>query len=417
MSASVLLRIFITLGILLLIDLYVFSGLKTAFSSTRSRSIASWIYWGLTFFFFALVIYLSLTFSRSDGPGAPIVKWTIGMFAFLYIPKLVMLLFFGIEDIYRLLRAGGIGIAKITGRAADVSLFESRRKFIAQLAGFAATIPAVGILYGIVKGKYNYKVHRTELAFKDLPDAFHRLTITQISDLHVGSFDDAEEFRHMVNLINEQKSDLIFFTGDLVNMKADEMKPWADEFSRLKARMGKYSILGNHDYGDYMEWPSEDAKHENMQRLFKTHEELGFNLLRNENTRIEKDGQHLELLGMENWGRGFQQYGNFNKTLEGTQEGAFKILLSHDPTHWEEQVMNHKTNVHLTLAGHTHGAQFGIEIPWLRFSPAQLRYKRWAGLYEENSRFLYVNRGIGFIGFPGRVGIWPEITVITLLKT
>ena len=374
MHQSFLLRLFIILGILLLLDVYIFYGMRAAFSSSRMRSIVTWLYWGITLSFFALVIYMSLNFSRADGPTAPLVKWSMGLFVLLYIPKLVMFLFFGMEDIYRLLRAGGVGLYKLTGSGSETPYFESRRQFIGWIAGFAALIPAVSILYGITKGKYNFKIHRTTLSFKDLPDAFHGLSITQISDLHVGSFDDKEAVERAIKLVNEQKSDLIFFTGDLVNNKADEMEPWADVFSKLDAPMGKYSILGNHDYGDYSEWDSPQAKLENMLQLYKMHDRLGFTLLRNQNTLIEKDGQHLELLGMENWGRGFAQYGNLQKTLQGTKENAFKILLSHDPSHWEEQVMNHSTHVHLTLAGHTHGAQFGVEIPGFRFSPVQLRY-------------------------------------------
>ena len=416
MHQIIFLRVLLILGILLLLDIYIFYGFRTAFSSARGRTIASWIYWGITFSFFALVIYMSLNVSRADGPAAPLVKWALGSFFILYIPKLVMLFFFSMEDVYRLLRAGGVGLYKLTGKASEVPYFESRRQFISWIAGFAALIPAVSILYGVTKGKYNYKVHKQDLSFPDLPDAFHGLTITQISDLHVGSFDDAEAVERAVKIINEQNSDLIFFTGDLVNNKAIEMEPWADVFSKLNAPMGKYSILGNHDYGDYMEWNSPHEKMENMLALYKMHDRLGFRLLRNQNTLIEKDGHQLELLGMENWGKGFAQYGNLQKTLLGTKQNAFKILLSHDPSHWEEQVMDHSTHIHLTLAGHTHGAQFGVEIPGFRFSPVQLRYKRWAGLYKENDRYLYVNRGLGFIGFPGRVGIWPEITVITLNK-
>ena len=336
MSHSSLIRWFIFLGFLLLLDLYVYSGVKDIFSSSRIRSIVFFLYWGFTIAFFVLVIWMFLTFSRSVGPTAPLVKWTMGAFVLLYIPKLVLFFFFGMEDMYRLLRAGGVGLFKLAGSASNVPYFESRRQFIGWMAGFTALIPAVSILYGITKGKYNYKVHRKDLFFDDLPDAFHGFTITQISDLHVGSFDDADAVERAVKLVNEQKSDIIFFTGDLVNDRATEMEPWVDLFSNLKAPMGKYSILGNHDYGDYMEWPSAQAKKENMQHLYKMHERLGFKLLRNENTRIEKQGQHLELLGMENWGKGFAQYGDLNKTMHGTQEGAFKILLSHDPSHWEK---------------------------------------------------------------------------------
>ncbi len=416
MSHTIFIRILLVLGVLLLLDVYIFYGFRAAFSSSRARMISAWVYWGITITFFALVVYMSLSVSRADGPTAPLVKWSMGMFVLLYIPKLIMLFFFSIEDVYRLLRAGGVGLYKLTGKASEVPYFESRRQFISWMAGFAALIPAVSILYGVTKGKYNYKIHKQDLSFPDLPDAFDGLTITQISDLHVGSFDDTEAVERAVKLINEQNSDLIFFTGDLVNNKAVEMEPWADAFSKLNAPLGKYSILGNHDYGDYMEWNSPQEKMENMLHLYKMHDRLGFTLLRNQNTLIEKDGHQLELLGMENWGKGFAQYGNLQKTLLGTKQNAFKILLSHDPSHWEEQVMNHATHIHLTLAGHTHGAQFGVEIPGFRFSPVQFRYKRWAGLYKENDRYLYVNRGLGFIGFPGRVGIWPEITVITLRK-
>lgn len=416
MSHSGIFRILIVLGLLLLIDIYVFYGFRAAFSSARARTIATWVYWGVTVAFFALITIMALNFSRNEGPGAPLVKWSMGAFMLLYIPKLVMLFFFSMEDVYRLLRAGTVGITKLVGSGSQTPYFESRRQFISWMAGFAALIPAVSILYGVTKGKYNYKVHKKELSFKDLPDEFHGLTITQISDLHVGSFDDAEAVERAVELVNEQNSDLIFFTGDLVNDRAAEMEPWVDIFSKLNAPMGKYSILGNHDYGDYGEWDSPQAKHENLMSLFKMHERIGFKLLKNENTRLEKNGRHIELLGMENWGRSFAKYGDLKKTMQGTQDGAFKILLSHDPSHWDAQVMNHETHVHLTLAGHTHGAQFGVEIPGLKFSPVQLVYKRWADLYEENNRYLYVNRGLGFIGFPGRVGIWPEITVITLKK-
>jgi predicted MPP superfamily phosphohydrolase len=200
-----------------------------------------------------------------------------------------------------------------------------------------------------------------------------------------------------------------------VNNRSDEMDNWMDVFGKLKAPMGVYSTLGNHDYGDYSTWPSAEAKQANMEKLYGIHKQLGFKLLRNENTKIYRKGDYIELLGMENWGSGgFSKYGDFTKTLQGTEANSFKLLMSHDPSHWDVQVMNHPTLVHLTLAGHTHGAQLGVELPWIRFSPVQFRYKHWAGLYMENNRYLYVNRGFGYIGVPGRIGIWPEITVITL---
>jgi predicted MPP superfamily phosphohydrolase len=302
-------------------------------------------------------------------------------------------------------------------QASSVELFQSRRKFIANTGAIVAAIPFTGMVYGITKGRYNFKIHKAAISFKDLPKEFDGMQITQLSDIHSGSFDNREAVQHAVDLANEQKSDIMFFTGDLVNNQSSEMLPWMDVFNKLKAPMGIYSSLGNHDYGDYMEWPSPEAKRANMEKLYAIHKQLGFTLLRNENMKIERNGGHIELLGLENWGRGgFSKYGDLKKTLAGTEPDSFKILMSHDPTHWEAEVMNNPVHIHLTLAGHTHGAQFGVEIGDFKISPASLRYDRWAGLYKENEKYLYVNRGLGYIGFPGRVGIWPEITVITLRK-
>jgi hypothetical protein len=269
----------------------------------------------------------------------------------------------------------------------------------------------------MVKGKYKYQVRRVTIAFKYLPEAFHNFTITQVSDIHSGSFDDAHEVSRGVELANSQNSDIFFFTGDLVNNIADEMKPWMDTFSKFHAPYGKFSILGNHDYGDYMQWESKEAKIKNLERLKEIHKEIGFKLLLNEIAIIEKDGQQIALIGVENWGkRGFTKYGNLNKALNGVDDNSFKILLSHDPSHWDAEVINHEKHIHLTLAGHTHGMQFGVEVPGFKWSPVQYIYPEWAGLYEKNDKYIYVNRGFGFIGYPGRVGIYPEITVIKLVK-
>lgn len=228
-----------------------------------------------------------------------------------------------------------------------------------------------------------------------------------------------------IDLINQQGSDVILFTGDLVNNQAKEMEPWIESFKKLKAPMGKYSILGNHDYGDYMSWPNKEAKEANMQRLYEIHEELGFRLLRNESVKLQKlalsgvegAGSSIELIGVENWGKGFGQYGDLPKAAANLSDQSFKILMSHDPSHFDEQVKNFPQFIHLTLSGHTHGMQFGIEIPgFIKWSPASLRYPKWAGLYEELGRYLHVNRGFGFLAFPGRVGIWPEITVLKLKR-
>lgn len=411
--------LFIILAILLLIDVYAYSGVKAVLpaSSKLARRIGIWSYWFITVaFFISVVTTFMFSFSPFDGFHGMWYEFLAGSFVLLYFTKLVFIVFLLLEDVYRLLRAGGVGIYKLAGRDKNnsVEFFRSRRKFISQSGALIAGIPFISIIYGVTKGKYNFKVHKAELAFKDLPPQFNGLRITQVSDIHSGSFDNRDDVLRGIDIANAQGGDIMFFTGDLVNNRSSEMDKWMDVFGRLKAPMGVYSILGNHDYGDYVHWPSPEAKQANMEQLFAIHKQLGYRLMRNENLKIEKDGAFIDLIGLENWGRGFIKYGDFNKAMEGTTSGSFKILLSHDPTQWEEQVMYHPEKVHVTLSGHTHGAQFGVEIPGIKFSPIQFRYKHWAGLYKENERYLYVNRGFGFIGFPGRVGIWPEITVITL---
>lgn len=402
---------------LLLFDLYVYQAVRRVMRDSRFKKVGAAGYWALTLYFLTLTLWVFLAFSRKEGPSALPVKITMASFVLIYIPKLVVFLFLLLEDKWRALRALVVFLRKlILGRSPVKGYFEPRRKFLSQAAGMTAMFPAIGIFYGIVKGKYNYKIHPVTIRSPHLPEAFHGTTITQVSDLHAGSWDDPEEMKRAAELVQQQNSDLLFFTGDLVNNYVHEMERWAPLFSQWRAPMGKYAILGNHDYGDYGEWDSKEAKENNNRELYELYDTMGFQLLRNSNTEIRKGESFIELLGMENWGKGFQKYGDFEKTLNGTREEAFRILLSHDPSHWDAEVVNHKKDIHLTLSGHTHGMQFGVEVPGFRFSPVQFRYDRWAGLYMENERCLYVNRGLGFIGFPGRVGIWPEITVITLEK-
>jgi len=264
--------------------------------------------------------------------------------------------------------------------------------------------------------KYNYKVRRVKLSFKNLPSSFKGLKIVQVSDIHSGSFTDKAAVKRGVDLIRKQNADLILFTGDLVNDKADEMHDYLDVFDKIKAPMGVFSTLGNHDYGDYASWPSAEAKKENLERLKKIHGELGWRLLMNEHVALEKNNQQIALLGIENWsafGR-FPKYGRMDQAHPGTEKYPFKILMSHDPSHWDAEVRPVYPDIDLTLAGHTHGMQFGVENPYFKWSPVQWFYKEWAGLYENGKQKLYVNRGYGFIGYPGRVGILPEITVIEL---
>ncbi len=267
---------------------------------------------------------------------------------------------------------------------------------------------------GMVRGKYAYRVIKKTLYFDDLSPVFNGFTLTQISDVHSGSFGNPKAVQKGIDLINAQQSDLFVFTGDLVNNKADEIVPWIPFFSQIKAPFGKFSILGNHDYGDYMKWNSEPEKRENLQKLKKHHQEIGFRLLLDEHVELEKEGSKIILAGVENWGLGFGERGDLNKALSGTQKSDFKILLSHDPSHWDAQVKDYPSKISLTLSGHTHGMQFGMEAFGIKWSPVKYRYHNWAGLTEEFGKYLYVNRGFGFIGFSGRVGVWPEVTVIEL---
>ncbi|WP_238989278.1 metallophosphoesterase [Mucilaginibacter terrigena] len=310
----------------------------------------------------------------------------------------------------------GIVHAVTTDSKTGEAFFPSRRKFITEIAILIAAIPFTSFFYAMLRGKYDYKVHRQTIYFDDLPDAFDGFTITQLSDIHSGSFDNVKAMQRGIDLAKAQKSDLFVFTGDLVNNAAWEIEQYIDRFGAIKAPYGQFSILGNHDYGDYIHWDTEQEKRANLARLKQHHADLGYRLLLNENVVLEKGGQKISLIGVENWGEGFIQLGDIDKALKGVDKGAFKLLLSHDPTHWQKIVRHHPTHVHLTLAGHTHGAQFGVEAAGLKWSPVKYRYPDWAGLAKHDNRYLYINRGFGFLAFSGRLGIWPEITVLTLKK-
>jgi len=396
----------ILLVIVAVVEIYTFQAFKTITKSKLVRfsflaiSIAVYIYFFITM----------ATYDRSRGQ-TPEFQMALGVLLTVAIPKLFLVLVLFGEDIYRWIIKGISAIS-----TSETQPLAGRRKFISQLALGIAAIPFVSFIYGIVQGKYNYKVLKYQLTFKDLPDAFDGYTITQISDIHSGSFTNKEKIKYGVDLINEQQSDLMLFTGDIVNNKADEMDDWIEVFDKLEAKEGKYAILGNHDYGDYMDWKNPQDKIDNFKKVKEIHQKIGFDLLLDEHRYLEKDGQKIALLGVENWGRGFNQAGDLEKASAGIKKEDFKILMSHDPSHWQEKVKNNDFNYHLTLSGHTHGLQMGIEIPGFKFSPSQFVYKQWAGLYEEFGRYVNVNRGFGYHAFPGRVGIWPEITVIELKK-
>ena len=406
-----MLRWILFLAFYLVIDFYAFQAFKTTFRSKWFHGI----YWLITLFVLVNFVYQLVNYNRAVGLTTT-VNNAIGFFLTLFVPKLFIVLFMFGEDIIRVPQ--GMFRWATEGNVLEGSYLPSRRKFVSQIALGLAAIPFVSLLYGMYQGKYNYKVLKYALEFDDLPNAFDGFQITQISDIHSGSFDNKRKIEYGIDLINRQDSDVILFTGDMVNNRADEMAPWLDSFKKLNAKRGMYSILGNHDYGDYIEWKSAEAKSQNMSHLKSIHKEIGFDLLLNEHRFLEKDGEKIALVGVENWGAGgFKKAGDLQRAATNVNKTDFKILMSHDPSHWEEEVKLDDKHFHLTLSGHTHGMQFGIEIPgWIKWSPVKWRYKHWAGIYQESGRYINVNRGFGFLAYPGRVGIWPEISVITLKK-
>ena len=403
-------RWIITIGLLLIFQWYSFQAIKTLTS-------AKWI--GMVYLLLvALVIgnllLHTLYFERTP-QTEPRLMYAIGFFISLFVFQAVLTLVLLAEDVIRIPQAIYHFFTRIPG---EVQFMPDRRALISKIALGLAALPFTSLLYGMYRGKYNYKVLAYELEYEDLPEAFDGFTITQISDIHSGSFDNPEKVAYGIDLINQQQSDLVLFTGDLVNNKAAEIKPWIQYFSKISAPHGVYSVLGNHDYGDYTRWETEELKTKNLESLFQSQKEMGWKLLLNEADFIEKKGARLAIVGVENWGNGFKQVGDLDRALAKVEEKDFKILLSHDPSHWEAKVLPHPYKIHLTLSGHTHGMQFGIEIPgWIKWSPVKWRYKQWAGIYEASNQKLNVNRGFGYLAYPGRVGMWPEISVITLKRT
>jgi hypothetical protein len=292
-----------------------------------------------------------------------------------------------------------------------------RTAFIGKAALLTGVLPMMGLSFGILSGAHDYRVRRRDVYSPHLPKAFDGIRLVQISDIHTGSFFNKTAVRGGVDLINQERGDMVLFTGDFVNNQSDEAKPYLDLFAKVKAPLGVHAVMGNHDYGDYHRWDSMIEKQQNIKDLHQMHKYMGWNIMLNENKIITADGESIALLGLENWGAGrFSKYGDMSKTYEGTQEIPYKILMSHDPSHWDAQVLSEYPDIDLMLAGHTHGMQFGVEIGDFRWSPSQYVYKQWADLYQQGTQSLYVNRGFGFLGYPGRIGILPEITVLTLKR-
>ena len=394
----------------LIFQWYSYQAIKT-FTSNR------WLLFAYFLFVIMVVgnlLFYTVVLERSTS-NEPRLMYAIGFFISLFVFQILVTILLLGEDIFRIPQGIYAYFSKIPDQ---VQFLPQRRKLISQIAIGLAAIPFASLLYGMFRGKYNFKVLSYKLEYDDLPEAFEGFKIAQISDIHSGSFDNAKKVQYGVDLVNAQDADVVFFTGDLVNNRAEEILPWIQTFKKINSKYGVYSILGNHDYGDYSRWESPEAKKKNMEDLKKAQKKMGWDLLLNESRFIEKEGQRIAILGVENWGSGgFKKAGDLNKALSNVAAEDFKILMSHDPSHWEAEVIPHPFNIHLTLSGHTHGMQFGIEIPgWIKWSPIKWRYKQWAGIYEKLNQRLNVNRGFGYLAYPGRVGIWPEVTVITLNK-
>ena len=370
-----------------------------AVSAMVNSSAYLWAYWLIDLFLISGIV-AAIYVRRGSRTQRTLITWLLGLMLLSFVPRLFSLPFLLVEDIIRLFRG-----------------FPPRAWWVSELTLGMAAVLFLIVLFGITRGRHFYRVRRETIYFPDLPEAFDGFSITQITDVHSGSFTNAAGVQKGLDLVNVQQSEIILFTGDLVNNVASEMDRWIPGFAGLTAPMGKFSVLGNHDYGDYIQWETPDAKRDNLARLKQVHAEIGFRLLLDEAITLQKDGQSITLLGVENWGKGgFHKFGDLKKATTDVPDDAFKILMSHDPSHWEAVTLDHHQHVHLTLSGHTHGMQFGIELFGFKWSPIKYVYKQWAGLYRNNGRFLYVNRGFGFLGLKGRIGMWPEVAVITLKR-
>ncbi len=416
MSPAAVRNFIIFLFLLVLIDLYAYKGVNTALAnhSLVLRRIIRILYWIVSIGILAVLVWTMVSMQSSQvRRDHSYVFSLVALFLLFFLPKLVIVIFHGLDD---LLHLGRWTWSKLlpgehdgTGEVLD------RANFLSQLGLIVATVPFVGVLYGVTKGRRRFNVARVPIRSPNIPDEFNGLRIVQISDMHLGSFgDDASIVQNGVDLINAEAPDLVLFTGDMVNDYADEAERFTAVLAGVKARMGKYSILGNHDYSDYVKWDNAEGKRANLDKLKGIHHDMGFKLLLDEHITLARGEAKIGLLGVQNWGRRFQQYGDLSKAMYGSEYLPYRILMSHDPTHWDEQVLG--TGIDLTLSGHTHGAQLGVKLNGTEYSPAQWVYEHWAGLYTEGTQQLYVNRGFGFIGFPGRVGMPPEITVFELQK-
>lgn len=391
-------------------DVYIYQAIRVLTSeyALSTRRMVALAYFGVSaMLFVGIALYEQLDPKQYQNLRLFITT----AFFITLIGKLISALFLVVDDLRRLVTY----VVSLLPQKEEAPRDLSRSDFLSKSALIAGTIPIAVFSFGIISGAHDYRVKRRVITSKNLPKAFDGLRVVQISDIHTGSFFNKTAVAGGVDMINQQKGDIVFFTGDLVNNQSEEAKPYLDIFRKVKAPMGVFSTMGNHDYGDYRSWASPQAKQADVKQLQEMHRYMGWDILLNENRIISQGSDKIAILGLENWGAGrFSKYGDMASTQVGTGEVPFKILLSHDPSHWDAQVRPEYPDIDLMLAGHTHGMQFGIEIGDFRWSPSQYIYKQWADLYTEGSQHLYVNRGFGFLGYPGRVGILPEITVLEL---
>lgn len=400
------------LGICTLLDLYTLYGLKKTVGRKYFKLI-KWLIPLSTILFFVSFIANIYRGGQGIHNASYFLNILTGFTFGVFIAKLLIASPFLLEDVVRI--PIYINRRIFHKKYSITPLMPERRKFVRNLALALAAIPITGTLYAITRGKYNYQIKKIQLSFSDLPSDFDGYKIVHFTDFHAGSFDNFDAVANGLALINEQAPDLVVFTGDLVNNRAIEVDPYIELLRKISAKDGKFAILGNHDYGEYMPFTSEEDKAANFEHLLNSYQLSNFQLLRNESTTIQRGDKKLTLAGVENWGNPpFPQYGDLDTALQDTTGSDFKVLLSHDPDHWQGQIIDHPKNVQLTLSGHTHGAQFGVEIPNWRWSPVKYRYKNWLGHYKQNNKSLYVSKGFGFLGFPGRIGMSPEIVVIEL---
>ncbi len=406
-------RLIIFIIIFLLIEWYIFSALKVlveGYSPIMRRGF-SIIYWMISLGFIGFLFYLSLRGERTV-QNSPLI-YVQSLFMIYFLSKVFILLFLVIDDFRRLLTNW------LSRGASDAVTRSPRSKFLLKLGVIMASLPFFTLLYGKIMNTFRFKVRNTKIPITGLPEDLEGFKIVQISDIHSGSFVYKDPLIRAVNLINAQKPDLVLFTGDLVNNTADEVEGFMDVLDKIESKQGVFSVLGNHDYGDYVDWPDQASKKANLDRLKNIHRNLGWNLLLNSNSLLSIGSSILAVIGVENYSvyDRFPTYGKLSTAYEGTDKADFRLLMSHDPSHWEDEVTSQFKKIHLTCSGHTHGMQFGVEIPgWIKWSPVKLMYKQWAGLYQNADQYLYVNRGLGFIGYAGRVGILPEISVLELTK-